>query len=117
MLFEVLSDYMNDDPDPIELTIGDTVSVCEESDPNGPYPNWIFCVSDKSGRKGWVAKHVLSIKDGTGLALENYTSKEMAVIAGDKVEAVNELNGWFWCIRKADDETGWVAVDNLKHIV
>ena len=51
-LFEVLSDYTNDNLNPIELLKGDTVQLGELSDPDGPYPNWIFCTSNQSDQKG-----------------------------------------------------------------
>ena len=116
MICEVLSNYVSDDPNPIELTTGDTVILGAESDPDGLYPNWVFCVSEQTGKKGWVAKHVLSVNNGVGIATDNYTSKEMSVTAGDRVDTINELNGWYWCIRKTDYKTGWVAKDNLKLI-
>ncbi len=113
MTVTVFSDYANDDPNPIELQVGDTVQVGEESNPNGPYPNWIFCTSDRTGYQGWVAKHVLAVEGSVGKALDDYTSKEMTVAAGDEVQPLRELNGWYWCLRPKDGETGWVAKDNL----
>ncbi len=113
-LFEVLSDYTNDNLNPVELLKGDTVQLGELSDPDGPYPNWIFCTSNQSDQKGQVPVHILIIDKGTGTATKDYTSKEMAVTTGDIVGAIYELNGWYWCVRKADNETGWVAKDNLK---
>ena len=114
MILEVLDNYISDYPNPIELTKGDTVQLGEESDANGPYPDWVFCVCNRTGNKGWVAKSVLSMTGDIGSATENYTSKEMNVKSGDKVDSLYELNGWYWCIRIADGVTGWVAKDNIK---
>ena len=116
MLMKVINDYNNDDPNPIELLVGDTVKLGETSNPNGPYPNWVFCTSERTGRVGWVAVHTLKIENGIGTALEAGTSKEMTVCAGDIIDTLRELNGWYWSIRKSDNETGWVAKDNLTDI-
>lgn len=112
-MMEVLNSYKNDEPH-IELNVGDVVLLGEDSCADGLYPNWVFCTSERTGRKGWVSKHIFSEESGRGIVMENYTSKEMAVKAGDKVTAVYELNGWYWCVRKADGERGWVAKDNLN---
>ena len=114
MRMEVINDYVFDNPNPIELIIGDTVRLGEKTDPNGPYPNWIFCTSERTGRTGWVAENILSIKDGAGVAAQDYTAKEMSVAAGEIVDAMYELNGWYWCARVKDADEGWVAKDNLR---
>ena len=114
MLFEVIADYKSEDNEPVELLVGDTVQLGESSDPNGLYPNWIFCTTEKNGKAGWTPVHILSIQGAEATVKEDYSSKEMEVNSGDIVESVHELNGWHWCIRVSDLEKGWVAKDNLK---
>lgn len=113
MTQEVIHDYVYDNLNPIELNVGDPVKLGETTDPNGPYPHWIFCTSDRTGQTGWVAMHILSITGDTGVSTQNYSAKEMTVSAGDVVDTVYELNGWYWCVRRKDSEEGWIAKNNL----
>jgi len=98
----------------IELQIGDTVQLGEKTDSNGPYPNWIYCKSDKTGKSGWVAAGILTIKGNTAIVNENYTSEEMTVFAGDIIDTIYELNGWYWCTRASDSKEAWIDIGNLK---
>ncbi len=116
MILKVLDDYKSNDENPIELVKGDTVLLGEVTDPNGEYPNWILCTSERTGRRGWVAMGVLKLDNGNGIATQDYTSKEMAVLCGDIVETLYELNGWYWCKRQSDGDIGWVAKNNLTVI-
>lgn len=102
--------------DPIVLLKGDNVQIGETTDPNGEYPNWVFCTCNRTGKTGWVAFGALDINYGVGVALQDYTSKEMSIIEGDILEAIYELNGWFWCSRPSDGETGWVAKNTVECI-
>jgi len=113
--FEVLNDYENPEP-PIELYVGDSVQLGEESGADDIYPNWVFATSDKTGRKAWIPKHILSLEKGKAVSMENYTSKELPVKKGERVMAFYELNGWYWCIREKGGERGWVAHDNVKNL-
>ena len=97
----------------IELLAGDTVQLGERSDSNGPYPDWIHCTSDRSGKTGWVAVGILTRDGDSAVVNEDYTSEEMTVTAGDIVETIYELNGWYWCKRPADGKEAWVDKGNL----
>ena len=115
MLLKVLENYKSPSnfENPIELLKGDTVQLGEITDPNGEYPDWVFCTADRTKRTGWVAAGVLRMENGVGTVLQDYTSKEMAVSKDDTVTALYELNGWYWCNRPSDGETGWIAKNNL----
>ncbi len=116
MLMQVIVDYTNENLNPIELIKGDTVQLGELSNPNGPYPNWIFCTSQRTKQYGWVAVNALSIDGDVGVAIEDYTAKEMSIAVGDIVDTIYELNGWYWCIRLNGSEFGWIAKENLEFI-
>jgi len=113
MRMEVINDYKYNGQI-IELQIGDTVQLGEVSDSNGPYPNWIYCKSDKTGKSGWVTAEILTINENTAWINDNYTSEEMTVSAGDIVDTIYELNGWYWCKRVSDSKEAWVDKSNLK---
>jgi plastocyanin len=108
MLKTVTTDYVFDNPAPIELSVGDTVTLGERTAPDSEFPNWIYCESHKTGKKGWVAEEYLTIDGDIGTSKCDYTAKEMTVSVGDVVRVVYELNGWYWCERERDGESGWV---------
>jgi hypothetical protein len=113
MLMEIINDY-NYNGQIIELQIGDVVKIGEKTDPNSDYPNWIYCISEKNGKAGWVADHIMTINDDIAVVNENYISEEMTVTAGDIVDTIFDLNGWCWCRRIADSKEAWVDKKNLK---
>jgi hypothetical protein len=98
----------------IELQAGDTVQLGERSNPDGPYPNWIHCESDKTGKGGWVAIGILTVTGNTAVVNEDYTSEEMTVSTDDIVDTLYELNGWYWCRRLSDSKEAWVDKGNLQ---
>lgn len=111
----VVQSYENENADPIELKIGDSVKLIEKSNDNGPWANWIYCVSDRTGKAGWTPIQILQIEGETGVSTAEYIAKEMTVAEGDVLTGDHELNGWLWCIREADGESGWVPKNCLNH--
>lgn len=87
----VIHEYENSNTAPIELKAGDTVSLGEEFKDDGMWPNWIHCVSEKTGKNGWTPIQILQINGETGVATINYTAKEMTVAVGDAVSGYNEI--------------------------
>ena len=100
----------------IELQSGDIVEIGEKTDSNGDYPDWVHCKSVKTGKSGWVAARILMIKDTAVVVNEDYTSEKMTVFAGDVVDTIFELNGWYWCKRILDSKEAWIDKKNLKYI-
>lgn len=110
----VVQEYKNSNPDPIELNMGDIVCLGEEFKDNEMWPNWIHCVSKRTGKGGWTPIQILQIDGGTGVATADYTAKEMTVAVGEAVNSDRELNGWFWCVRQSDGQSGWIPQNCLK---
>ena len=113
-LFTVIKDYKCEIDNPIKLHKGDLVQLGEKSDNNGPWPNWIYCISNRTHKEGWTPIQVLQIENGFRIATSDYDAKEMTVFEGDKLNGSIELNGWIWCRSEAYDEEGWVPKDCLK---
>lgn len=106
--------YESSNADPIELTAGDAVRIGEEFKGDENWPNWVNCVSLKTGKRGWTPIQILQVDGETGVATTDYTAKEMTVSVGDVVTGHNELNGWIWCVRGFDGQSGWVPKSCLK---
>ena len=113
----VIEGYENSNKDPIELKIGDIVQLGEKSDDNGPWANWIYCVSDRTAKTGWTPVQILQRDGKKGIAKADYIATEMTVSIGDTLIGDAELNGWIWCIRKADGESGWVPQKCLSVVI
>lgn len=111
-----IQEYENSNEDPIELKIGDSVILGEKSDDNGDWANWIYCISNRTKKAGWTPVQILQIDAETGVATADYIAKEMTVSVGDILIGDNELNGWLWCIREADGESGWVPQNCLEQV-
>ncbi|EBF3114969.1 hypothetical protein FHL56_22115 [Salmonella enterica] len=60
---------------------------------------------------GWVPGQILD-RDG-GLAKEDYTARELEVRKGDELVGLKSLNGWMWCERLSDGQSGWVPLSLL----
>lgn len=110
----VIQDYENSNTEPIELNASDMVIIGEKFEDDEQWPNWIYCVSLKTGKGGWTPVQILRMDGGTGVAMLDYTAKEMTVAVGDIVSGDNEMNGWLWCFRKSDGQSGWVPQNCLK---
>lgn len=106
--YVVTEEYINSNENPIELKSGDYVKVGEKSDESGPWANWIYCTSNSTGKSGWTPVQILKIQGESAIAITDYTAMEMTVVVGDIVESDHELNGWLWCTRKSDRQSGWV---------
>lgn len=100
--------YENSNPAPIELSAGEEVCVGERFQEDEQWPNWIRCVSKRTGKSGWTPVQILQIDGEIGIATADYTAKELTVAVGDAVCGHGELNGWIWCVRKSDGQSGWV---------
>ena len=110
----VVHKYESSNINPIELKAGDVVEIGEKSKDDGSWANWIYCVSIRTKRAGWTPVQILEIAGEKGVATTDYTAKEMTVAVGDVVQGHNELNGWLWCTRKSDGESGWVPQNCIK---
>ncbi|WP_242277132.1 SH3 domain-containing protein [Bacillus cereus group sp. BfR-BA-01446] len=116
MKYIVIKSHVSNYPDPIRLEEGDVVKMIESYDGPENWENWMFCHEEKYDRKGWVPEQIIR-KDmnGTGIIIKQYTAKELNVSIGERVIALEELNGWIWC-EKTGGEDGWVPKENLQNI-
>lgn len=110
----VIEDYKNSNEDPIELTAGDSVRLGEKSDNDGPWANWIYCTSDRTGKSGWTPTQILKMDGLVGVATSDYVAAELTVAVGDILIGDIETNGWLWCIRETDNDAGWVPLNCLR---
>lgn len=66
---------------------------------------------------GFLVKVIQRLKNANGLALEDYTARELNVHEGEQLIGTRMLNGWVWCIKAVSEESGWVPLENLKEVV
>ena len=113
--FNVISAYESTtNSDPIILEKGDQVVLKEKSEELSQWENWICCISQRTGKEGWVPTQILEINGDKGVSLTNYSAYELTVEIGDVLIAYKELNGWIWASRLDDmTEQGWVPLENV----
>lgn len=88
---------------PIRGAAGDVVSVIHGDD---EYPEWVWCRA-ADGREGWVPIAFLERRGERGVLLRDYDATELAVRAGERLEAHEEIGGWTRATNGAR-QSGWV---------
>ncbi|GAL36538.1 hypothetical protein JCM19240_2607 [Vibrio maritimus] len=106
MQYKVVKEYTDTPEYPIVVVQGEQLTVIEESDVQGDWPNWVLCRS--KGKKGWVPKQILAIDADTAIVKSDYRAFEHRLEVGERLIAEFELNGWIWC-EKSDDKGAMVG--------
>lgn len=113
----VVSPHESEFPKPITFKKGDMLIVGEKYSGAEDWDNWFLC-SASGQEPGWVPGLVLDQHgDLTGMALEDYTARELNVLEGEQLTGIRTLNGWLWRTKHASTKSGWVPLENLKEVV
>lgn len=113
----VIQKHRSNYPNPLTLVKGQSVIVGEVYKGVENWENWIFCTTNKEETQkisGWVPMQFLDSKGTEGIALVDYTARELNVDEGDRLAGHKELNGWIWCTHRMNSEEGWVPKGNLQ---
>jgi len=93
----------------IEIYPGDLLHTEER---NTKYNGWLW-VKNKMNQSGWVPEKFLDLlENGMAASKTHYSSLEVPVNAGDKIEILSALNGWIE-IKKVTGEIGWIPEENV----
>jgi hypothetical protein len=115
MQYTVVKDYTDTPVEPIVVTQGEQVTVIEESEPQGDWPNWVLCRGEE--KKGWVPKQILTINADTAIVQSDYRAVEHRLSVGEILVAEFELNGWIWCEKSSDKGVmGWSPLNHLARV-
>ena len=107
-----LSEYL----EPIHFSKGTLLNIGEKYQGSENWDNWYFCTVDNV-LEGWVPTQIIEwINKHQGYAIADYTAKELNVDHGDLLLGEEQLNGWIWCSRLSDDQSGWVPLEVLSQI-
>ena len=102
--------YTASQNNPIEISKGDMLIVGEEYKGNPNWVSWIKCAHILTGKESWVPKQLIKIIGSEGIALSDYSAKELTVGKGVRVEIQKSMSGWSWC-RTESGEEGWLPDD------
>jgi len=92
------------DREPLVTSAGDVVTVGRR---DTDWPGFLWC-TDGAGVAGWVPEEILVLlEDERARLTEDYSAVELAVKAGDEVEAVRSVAGWHWSVADNGD-AGWL---------
>ncbi len=115
MKYIAVKDYREAPDYPIKLDIAEELQFIEESNPNGDWPNWVFCKG--IDKEGWVPKQILQIEGTQVIALEKYDATEHNLEVGDIIAASKSLNGWVHGVKEGISEVvGWAPLNCLKQL-
>ena len=116
MIYKVIENYKSQYNDPIHIEFGTLLNIEKE---DSEYPGWFFCrIKNHSQHKGgWVPKSVIAFtSQAQGYAIEEYTAKELDILAGEIIEKIKEINGWIWCKKINNCEEGWIPSDIISEV-
>lgn len=116
MKYKITEAHNNNNPIPLTINRGTRVKLGERSDGIESWPNWIHCCTLDGTSEGWAPVQLIQIEDEYGIALEDYSAKELVVVKGDIVEGNIELNGWIWCNKLHGLEKGWLPKEKMTTI-
>ena len=106
-VYLTISAYTASKKRPIEISIGDTLIVGAEYKGNPNWMGWIKCTDILTGKTSWVPRQLIKIFKHEGVALSDYSAKELTVEKGIRVEIQKQMNGWSWC-RTESGEEDWL---------
>jgi hypothetical protein len=104
----VIEEYESQYPDPIAFQTGEALSLGRH---DTEWPGWVWCTS-AAGKKGWVPERMLEQVGDSGVALHNYTARELTAYAGDLLQLIELESGWYWAAKQSG-ETGWIPERNI----
>ncbi|MFT5674301.1 MAG: hypothetical protein ACI808_000216 [Paraglaciecola sp.] len=115
MKYRVVKEYSDAPKYPIKLEVGEELQFIEESNPNGDWPNWIFCKG--ADKEGWVPKQILKIEGSKVTSLKDYNATEHNLKIGETLSADESLNGWVYGVKKCFPEIiGWAPLNCLEEL-
>ncbi|WP_299693383.1 SH3 domain-containing protein [uncultured Vibrio sp.] len=112
MQYKVIKEYTDTPEQPIVVTQGEQLTVIEESDSQGDWPNWVLCRGE--GKEGWAPKQQLTIVANSATVQSDYCAVEHRLSVGEILVAEFELNGWIWCDKSSNKGVmGWAPLNHL----
>lgn len=98
------ADYTVVDRSPVCLKAGETVELGGE---DKAWAGWVWA-ANAEGRGTYVPVSSLErLEEGRARVTEEFQAVDLCVKKGEKVTALREVCGWFWC-RNAAGQEGWV---------
>lgn len=94
------------------LTLKEREMVTIVKSKKSEWTGWVFCKT-KDG-SGWVPEELINFTSPSrGIILENYSTKELHVRAGEPIIEIKKTAGWLWCIQERTAEVGWLPLNIL----
>lgn len=112
--YKVIKDRTVDIVQPIKLEKNQVVECIEESDPNGEWPNWIYCRIEK--QTGWVPKQIITQYHQQNVISEAYDATEISIKIGEIIIGEYQLNNWVWGHLENSQDKGWFPINHLERL-
>jgi hypothetical protein len=115
--YMAIDPHRSEYPEPASFSKGTSIIIGRKYQGPENWDDWYFCVApdltDQPG--GWVPGQIIERTDeNVGKVLEDYTARELDVNKGDMLIGSRIVNGWLWCTRPSDGESGWAPITLLQ---
>lgn len=94
--------------DPLSVRAGEGLTVGRA---DNDFPGWRWC-RGTDGRQGWVPVEFLSSQESQTTILQDYSARELHVVAGEEVTVEDTRHGWL-LVRNVKGDRGWIPADCL----
>ena len=78
------------------------------------YSGWIWCTGQR-GAQAWVPEAYVSIEGTRCFMTRDYSSRELELEVGDKVELLEIESGWAWVL-DSSNVNGWIPMERLEPV-
>lgn len=100
---------------PIVVEEGEVIICEEESDPNGDWPGWVMCSTEKAN--GWLPRQILDRNNEVGIILEDYSSIEFDIEVDEVIIEKKTINNWIWGYKESNpSKEAWAPLNHLKKL-
>ncbi|MFW9805257.1 MAG: SH3 domain-containing protein [Candidatus Thorarchaeota archaeon] len=112
-ILKVIKTHTSEFPVPLIATKGDIVEGMERET---EFEGWLWCKNSHDVHS-WVPKTYLgpTSESGQFQFLQDYTSQELTIDAGQEVIVLDQESGWAWA-RTTLGEEGWIPLVNLEEL-
>ncbi|RKF18050.1 hypothetical protein DBZ36_12465 [Alginatibacterium sediminis] len=115
MKYKAIKAYSDAPQQPIVVQRGEVLEFIEASDPNGDWPNWVYCQG--IDKQGWVPKQILKLDDSLVTCMQDYSAKEHNLEVGDILLGKDSLNGWAYAAKQDNcDMFAWAPLNCLEEL-
>lgn len=107
----VTTAYQSEAPEPLIAKKGEKLQLLAPAPPSSDFYGWWQCANSE-GKKSYVSNTFITIEGSVGTLLRDYDATELTIAEGEKVQVLEEHNGWYWV--QWGERLGWIPKKNVR---